>query len=147
LNPFNSLRMLKSKKNSLLPQLISNYYFGKNRRSQYVPNDNFEFVSKLAPGGQRAFRKRRYVNDKQGEVALKRGFQVVTSLDLSFSPNMSADQMPIYEGLPASIVYGVCFSTTHVFYFATLSLLLLVAGISSCVYIICRLERAKKSHH
>ena len=146
LNPFNSLRMLKSKKNSLLPQLISNYYFGKNRRSQYVPNDNFEFVSKLSPGGHRVFRTRRFVRDKQGEVGLKRGFQVVTSLDLSFAPNMSAD-MPIYEGIRAPIVYGLCFSTTHIFFFVAVSLSLLVIGILSCVYIVCRLERAKRNRH
>lgn len=147
----NSLRLLKSKGLSI-PQLFSNY-FGKNRRAQYVPNDNFEFVSKLtAPGvagqPQQVFRTRRFVRDTQGEVGLKRGFQVVTSLDLSFSPNMSADQMPeVYEGIPAPIVYGMCFSTTHFMYFVAVSLLFLFSGISSCVYIIVRLERAKKANY
>lgn len=148
MNAFDNLRLLKNKSPQLLPQLLSSY-FGKNRRSQHVPNDNFEFVTKLSPdrGGQRNFRMRRFVPDPQGEVGLKRGFQVVTSLDLSFSPNMSGDQMPIYEGVPAPIVYGMCFSTTHFFYFVAVSLFFLFSGISSCVYIICRLERAKKSFH
>lgn len=145
---FNSHRLLKSKSLSL-PQLFSNY-FAKNRRAQYVPNDNFEFVSKLAPGavgGEQVFRTRRFVRDSQGEVGLKRGFQVVTSLDLSFSPNMSADQMPeVYEGIPAPIVYGMCFSTSHFMYFVAVSLLFLFSGITSCVYIIIRLERAKKAN-
>lgn len=147
---FNNYRLLKSKSLSI-PQLFSNY-FAKNRRAQYVPNDNFEFVSKLAPGaalsGQQVFRTRRFVSEAQGEVGLKRGFQVVTSLDLSFSPNMSADQMPeVYEGIPAPIVYGLCFSTTHFMYFVAVSLLFLFSGITSCVYIIIRLERAKKVNY
>jgi len=142
LNPFGSLKLLNGMKNPLIPQMLSNY-LSKNRRLQYVPNDNFEFVNRYSPNGQRLYRNKRYVHDKQGEVGLKRGFQVVTSLDLSFSPNMSADQMPVYEGIPAPIVYGLCFSTSHVYFFLGLAALLLVV-VASCVYIICRLEGAKK---
>ena len=140
LNPFNNIKLFNKKQT--LPNLFSSY-FGKNRRSQYVPNDNFEIFNQHMPAHRHFVRTKREIKDKQGEVGLKRGFQVVTSLDLSFSPSASGDQMPVYEGKPAPIIYGICFTTTHFFFFISLLLSLLLIGISTCVYIIVKIEKRK----
>ncbi|KAI2810632.1 hypothetical protein BLOT_001795 [Blomia tropicalis] len=152
LNPFESLKMSLKSKSPRLPQLISNYFGQKRRNSaQYVPNDNFQFITSNSNhhhnNGPFPYRTKRYVRDKQSEVGLKRGFQVVTSLDLSFAPNMSDSEAmaDVYEGrIPSSIVYGICFSTLHIFYFMSGAFLLLLVGVGSCVYIICRMERIKR---
>lgn len=151
LNPFSNIKLFN--KNSRPSNLLSDY-FGKNRRTQQVPVDHFDmlhhhppqhhhhqpYMHPIRPG----FRAKRFINEPQGEIGLKKGFQVVTSLDLSFSPNMSSDQMPIYEGKPAAIVYGICFSTSHFLYVIVSVLALLISAIASSVYIICKIEKTKR---
>uniref|UniRef100_T1KNH6 ZP domain-containing protein n=1 Tax=Tetranychus urticae TaxID=32264 RepID=T1KNH6_TETUR len=58
------------------------------------------------PQGPRSFRSKRSPS-KEPHVSVKKGFQVVTSIDLAFMPN-STDLPEIYEGRREEVVYGVC---------------------------------------
>ncbi|OTF82646.1 Zona pellucida-like domain containing protein, partial [Euroglyphus maynei] len=98
LNPFNSLKLFSNGNNNggngivgnkkYIPQIFSNYFQQKRpppssssaSMMMNLPNDNFELLLNSAipssPNGGRIYRSRRYINDKQGEIGLKKGFQV-----------------------------------------------------------------------
>ncbi|KPM03203.1 Zona pellucida-like domain containing protein 7 [Sarcoptes scabiei] len=114
LNPFNSFKLFQKKPNYQLPQLFSNYFQSKR---QYIPNDNFDLINfSNKPIKSNVFRTKRFISEQQGEIGLKKGFQVVTALDLQFLPNITQELMPIFEGKPESIVYGICFSSAYFLY-------------------------------
>ncbi|KAH9425143.1 hypothetical protein DERP_011871 [Dermatophagoides pteronyssinus] len=171
LNPFNSLKLFGNGNNNnngisggssqkkYIPQILSNYFQQKRQPSpslssptsmmMNLPNDNFELLlnspipSNGGGNGHRLYRSRRYINDNQGEIGLKKGFQVVTTLDLSFAPNISQDMMQIFEGKPETIVYGLCFSSTYFIYALATALSFLFSTIFVSIFIVCKLERIK----
>ncbi|CAG2164396.1 unnamed protein product [Oppiella nova] len=65
------------------------------------------------PFGPRSLRLRRSVDPMANEIGVKKGFQVVTSVDLAFFPNFTTDSAPIYSGRRDNIVYGVCLPAAH----------------------------------
>lgn len=144
LNPFNSIKFF-NKKHPNIPQMFSNYFTPKRN---YLPNDNFELINNnQLTTGHVYHRTKRYINDQQGEIGLKKGFQVVTTLDLSFSPNMSdQDQMPVFEGKPEAVVYGICFSSTYFIYVISTFISLIFSGIFISIFICYRLEKIKNKN-
>ena len=171
LNPFNSLKLFGNGNNNngggggggnkkYIPQILSNYFQQKRQQPSLpstsmmmnIPNDNFELLLNSAipssppshsSNGGRLYRSRRYINDNQGEIGLKKGFQVVTTLDLSFAPNISQDMMPVFEGKPEAVVYGLCFSSTYFIYALATAISFLFSAIFVSIFIVCKLERIK----
>lgn len=133
---------LFNKKPPLLPHLFNNY-FGKNRNPQNIMTDH-ERLASIAFAHIPSHRTKRFIQNDQSEIGLKRGFQVVTSLDLSFMPNMSTDQMPIYEGIRAPVVYGVCISRVHLLYAFLSGFLMLFIGLATCIYIVRQMDKLKR---
>jgi hypothetical protein len=129
-------------------QIIRNFVDKRKDLPHEVPNvrlkPNIPSQSQF-PFGPRSLRIRRSNGKSQNEIGLKRGFQVVTSVDLAFFPNITTDSAPIYSGRRANVVYGVCLPVAQLATGLSCILWLIVVAFSSCACIIYKLDKYKKS--
>ncbi|XP_074597339.1 uncharacterized protein LOC141852292 [Brevipalpus obovatus] len=94
------------------------------------------------PQGPRSFRSRRSPS-REPLVNVKRGYQVVTSIDLSFMPN-TTDLPEIYSGRREDIVYGVCMPFNGLLIGLTLVTLLVLFALITSLCFMKRLKNLKK---
>ena len=92
------------------------------------------------PQGPRSFRSKRRVSQSP-EVSVKKGFQVITSIDLSFSPNITTDVPEILEGVREDFVYGICVPTNGVVVALIALVSIVFLTLSSSFYFIKKLNK------
>ncbi|XP_054168629.1 putative uncharacterized protein DDB_G0282133 [Oppia nitens] len=126
------------------PAILPNNHFMKRKEQLY--NERTGTGGSHIPFGPRSLRFKRSINPTANEIGLKKGFQVVTSVDLDFFPNITTDTAPIYSGRrDNNIIYGVCLPVAHLATGLSCILWLIVVSFSSCAFIIYKLDKSKKS--
>lgn len=99
------------------------------------------------PHGPRALRLKRSQNTigPGGGAVMRRGFQVITSVDLDFFPNITTDSAPVYEGRREEVVYGVCMPVSGFAAGLSCILWLIVFAFGSAACLVYKLDKFKKS--
>lgn len=93
------------------------------------------------PFGPRSLRIKRAGDSSQ--IGLKKGFQVVTSVDLAFLPNVTTDSAPIYSGRKDESRRGMCFSVGQLATGLSCILWLIIVAITSCAFMTYKLNNKK----
>ena len=105
------------------------------------------------PQGPRALRLRRSTDAKNrrqsssdNQSVVHKGFQVVTSMDLAFNPNLTGDELnaQIYDGRREEVVYGVCMPMVSFTAIVTVSVLIILAALVFSVFMVHRINRRSK---
>ena len=106
------------------------------------------------PQGPRALRLRRSTRNKsssgsnsnENTSVVHKGFQVVTSMDLAFNPNLTGDDLnaQIYDGRREEIVYGVCMPMMSFTAIVTVSVLIILAALVFSIFMVHRINRRSK---
>ena len=121
----------------------------KNKIKDLKPDIlNIKLHSKAGPDSQFPFGPRSLRIKRSGDssqIGLKKGFQVVTSVDLAFLPNMTTDSAPIYSGRKDDQTNGMCFSVGQLATGLSCILWLIVVAITSCAFMTYKLNKNNKS--
>ncbi|XP_053214722.1 myb-like protein I [Panonychus citri] len=94
------------------------------------------------PHGPRSFRSKRSPSSEP-IVSVKKGFQVVTSIDLDFNPN-STELPEIYEGRREEIIYGVCMPFNGLIASLVTIIAIIVFSLISSFVLIRRINKLRK---
>ena len=121
---------------SLAPHFLQSMLLKKERPSQLHQNLPFTF-----PHGPRSFRSKRKVKESP-QISLKKGFKVITSIDLSFSPNMTTDVPEVLEGR-REFIYGICMSTNEAIVALISIVFVTIITLSFSFYFIKKLNKLK----
>ncbi|RWS04449.1 Zona pellucida-like domain containing protein 7, partial [Dinothrombium tinctorium] len=94
------------------------------------------------PHGPRSLRLKR--SETGPEINVRKQFQVVTSIDLSFSPNVTTDIPPLFEGRREEIVNGVCMPVTGLMIGLSAIFSVILCALSFSVCAMLRINKLRK---